>query len=52
MNERDEARLEDMLFAARKAQVFASGKTREMLDNDDLLAFAVEDSAGRLKRRR
>lgn len=41
MNERDETRLRDMLDAARKAKIFAEGKSREMLDADELLAFAL-----------
>lgn len=41
MNERDEARLRDMLDAARKALEFASGQTRADLDENDMLAFAL-----------
>jgi uncharacterized protein with HEPN domain len=41
MNERDETRLRDMLDAARKAVAFADDKTREALDEDELLAFAL-----------
>ena len=41
MNERDEASLRDMLDAARHARTFMIGKTREMLDSDDMLSFAV-----------
>ena len=41
MNERDETRLHDMLDAAIKAREFAAGKTRAMLDTDELLAFAL-----------
>jgi uncharacterized protein with HEPN domain len=41
MNERDEVLLRDMLDAARAAQRFAAGKTRQMLDSDEMLAFAI-----------
>ncbi len=41
MNERDETRLRDMLDAAYKAQQFIAGKNRTMLDDDDMLAFAL-----------
>lgn len=41
MNERDKARLQDMLEAAEKARRFIAGKTRADLDIDEMLAFAV-----------
>ena len=44
MNERDEVLLRDMLDAARAAQRFASGKTREMLDSDEMLAGVYADT--------
>lgn len=41
MNKKDEVRLRDMLDAARKGVSFSDGKTREMLDEDDMFAFAL-----------
>lgn len=41
MNERDEVRLRDMLDEARQAQKFIAGKTRDDLDNDAMLSYAV-----------
>ena len=42
MNEKDETRLRDMLDAAQRAVKFVDGKTRESLDEDDmLLGFAL-----------
>ena len=42
MNERDETRLRDMLDAARKAQTFIVGNTRESLQSDEKSSFALE----------
>src|SRR5258705_1261282 len=41
MNERDLTRLRDMLDAAHDARSFVSGRTREMLENDKMFAFAL-----------
>ncbi len=41
MNALDRNRLKDMLDAARKAQQFAAGKTRETLDENEVLALAL-----------
>ena len=42
MNKRDETHLRDMLDAARRVQIFLSGKTRADLEADNfLLGFAV-----------
>lgn len=41
MNERDEARLRDMLDAAHDALSFVAGRSREMLDTDRMFAFAL-----------
>lgn len=42
MNEQDKNRLRDMLDAARKAQYFMKGQSRESLEaNEALLGFAV-----------
>jgi uncharacterized protein with HEPN domain len=41
MNEHDLVRLRHMLDAAQKAISFAEGKTRESLDTDEQLTFAL-----------
>jgi len=41
MNKHDRTRLLDMLDAARKAQAFAAGRSREDLDSDEMFAFAL-----------
>ena len=42
MNEKDETRLRDMLDAAQRAVKFVDGKTREALEEDNmLLGFAL-----------
>ena len=41
MDEQDEVRLRDMLDAARKGSRFVAGKSRNALDEDDMLAFAL-----------
>ena len=41
MNEADETRLRDMLDAVEKAQAFAEGHTRQSLQSDDMLVFAL-----------
>ena len=41
MNEKDKVRLREMLDAARRARAFVQNKTRQTLDNDEILAFAV-----------
>jgi uncharacterized protein with HEPN domain len=42
MNERDEARLRDMLDAAHKARSYIKGQTRASLEaNNEILGFAV-----------
>jgi uncharacterized protein with HEPN domain len=41
MNEKDKNRLHDMLEAAQKARHFIEGKTRQSLDEDELLALAL-----------
>jgi uncharacterized protein with HEPN domain len=42
MNERDEARLRDMLDAAHKARSYVKGQSRTSLEaNDEILGFAV-----------
>lgn len=41
MNERDETRLRDMLDEARRANKFAKGRTRDDLDDNDMLAYAL-----------
>jgi len=41
MNEKDRHRLLDMLDAAKKAEAFVEGKTREHLDEDEMLALAL-----------
>ena len=41
MNEKDNTRLRDMLDNAQRAIKFASGKQRNDLDSDEMLAFAI-----------
>jgi uncharacterized protein with HEPN domain len=41
MNERDIVRLRHMLDETRKAQEFVQTRTRDDLDSDELLAYAV-----------
>ncbi len=41
MNERDELRLRHMRDAAAKACAFVEGRSREDLERDDMLAYAV-----------
>ena len=41
MDERDKARLIDMLDEARKVQEFITEKTRNDFDHDDMLSYAV-----------
>ena len=41
MDERDKARLSDMLDEALKVQKFVDNKKREDFDNDDMLSYAV-----------
>ncbi len=41
MNERDSVRIRHMLDAARSALSFVQGRTREDLDKDEMLAFAL-----------
>jgi uncharacterized protein with HEPN domain len=41
MNEADETRLRDMLDAVRKAEQFAAGRTRQSLQSDNMLVFAL-----------
>ena len=42
MSDRDLTRLRDMLDAARKAEAFAKGASRELLEKDnDLIGFAL-----------
>jgi uncharacterized protein with HEPN domain len=41
MNERDESRLRDMLDNAEKALHFAEGKSRENIEQDELLVYAI-----------
>lgn len=41
MSKRDVSRLYDMLDAARKALVFAEGRTRQDLDSNEMLALAL-----------
>ncbi len=41
MNERDETLLRDMLDMARKAQVFLGGRGQAIVDQDEMLAFAL-----------
>jgi uncharacterized protein with HEPN domain len=40
MNERDEARLRDMLDEALRVRKFIQGRSRADLDNDDMLTYA------------
>jgi uncharacterized protein with HEPN domain len=41
MNERDKTRLRDMLDEAQRVQKFVTGKTRDDLSRDDMLAYAI-----------
>ncbi len=41
MNERDETLLRDMLDMSRKAQAFLGGRGQEIVDQDEMLAFAL-----------
>ena len=41
MNDRDETLLRDMLDEAYRVQKFVHGRTREDLNSDDLLSYAV-----------
>ncbi len=41
MNERDETLLRDMLDMAQKTQVFLGGRGQEIVDRDEMLAFAL-----------
>ncbi|MBN1287479.1 MAG: DUF86 domain-containing protein [Anaerolineae bacterium] len=41
MDERDKTRLRDMLDAALKARSFIQNKTRDMLDEDEMLTLAL-----------
>lgn len=41
MTNRDKSRLEDMLENARKVMQFAEGRTRDSLDKDEMLAYAL-----------
>ncbi len=41
MNERDSVRLRHMLDAAHSALSFAKGRTRDDLDQDEMLVFAL-----------
>ena len=41
MNENDEIRLKHMLEAARSALAFAEGRSRSMLETDEMFAFAL-----------
>ena len=41
MNERDGVRLRHMLDAARSALSFVQGRTREDLEQDEMLVFAL-----------
>ncbi len=41
MNEDDRIRLQHMLDAARKTQIFVNNATRQTLDSNDMLVFAL-----------
>jgi uncharacterized protein with HEPN domain len=41
MNERDETLLRDMLDMARKAQIFLGGRDQQVVEQDEMLAFAL-----------
>ena len=41
MSQPDDARIQHMIEAARKAIAFAGGKTRTDLDDDEMLRFAL-----------